>query len=175
MRYGCYAGQFDRSCKIPPSKLFGPNHIEDEAKTLHHPHFDASIVDLEIERYKVTRNLIDNGSSADIIFAQALDQLDIPNKTMCPVKNNLWGFVRNEVVPLGQINLLVTFSMFPCCVTIKVNFLVVDNPSIYNTIIGRIIQHAIQGVASIYHLLMKFPTPFEIGVVDRIQSLSREN
>ena len=51
------------------------------------------------------RNLIDNGNSANITFARALDQLDIPDKTLCLVKNNLWGFARNEVVPLSQINL----------------------------------------------------------------------
>ena len=55
---------------------------EDEGKRLHHPHWDALVVDLEIEKHKVTRNLIDNGSSANIIFARALDQLDFPDKTL---------------------------------------------------------------------------------------------
>ena len=56
----------------------------------------------------------------------------------------------------------------------NVNFIVVDSLSVYNTIIGRITQHLIQGVASTYHLLMKFPTPFGIGVCEGIQTLSRE-
>ena len=56
----------------------------------------------------------------------------------------------------------------------NVNFIVVDSPSVYNTIIGRITQHLIQGVASTYHLLMKFPIPFGIGVCEGIQTLSRE-
>ena len=46
---------------------------EDKGKRLHHPHFDALVIDVEIKRHKVMRNLIDNGSSADIIFSQALD------------------------------------------------------------------------------------------------------
>ena len=74
---------------------------EDEGKRLHHPHFDPLVINLEIEKHKVMRNLIDNGSSADIIFAQALDQLDLLDKTFRPVKNNLCGFAGNEVVPLG--------------------------------------------------------------------------
>ena len=53
---------------------------KDEGKQLHHPHWDSLVVDLEIEKHKVMRNLIDNGSSADIIFARALDQLDIHKK-----------------------------------------------------------------------------------------------
>ena len=120
------------------------------------------------------RNLIDNRSSADIIFAQAHDQLDLPDKTLRPVKNNLCGFAGNEVVPLGQISLRVIFGTFPKCVTVNVNFVVVDSPSVYHTFIGRITQHLIQGVASTYHLLMKFPTPFGIGVCEGIQTLSRE-
>ena len=89
------------------------------------------------------RNLIDNGSSADNIFARALDQLDLSDKTLQPVKNNLRGFVGNEVVPLGQITLRVTFRTFPKCVTVNVNFVVIDSPFVYNTIIERITQHAI--------------------------------
>ena len=55
---------------------------EDEGKRLHHPHFDALVVYLEIKKHKVMRNLIDNGSSADIIFAWALDQLNLLDKTL---------------------------------------------------------------------------------------------
>ena len=68
---------------------------------------------MEIERHRVMSNLIDNRSSADIIFSRAQDQLDIPNKTLQLVKNNLWGFSENEVVLLGKINLRVTFGTFP--------------------------------------------------------------
>ena len=110
----------------------------------------------------------------DIIFAWALDKLDLPDKTVRLVKNNLRDFAGNEVVPLGQISLRVIFGTFPKCVTVNVNFVVVDSPPVYNTIIGRITQHLIQGVASTYHLLMKFPTPFGIGVCEGIQTLSRE-
>ena len=56
----------------------------------------------------------------------------------------------------------------------NVNFVVVNSPSLYNTIIGRITQYAIQWIASIYHILMKFPTPFGVGVFEGIQTLSTE-
>ena len=41
---------------------------EDEGKRLHHPHFDALVIDVEIERHEVMRNLIDNDSSMEILF-----------------------------------------------------------------------------------------------------------
>ena len=58
--------------------------------------------------------------------------------------------------------------------TMKVKFIVVDCPSVYNTIIERITQYAIWGIASTYHQFMKFPTPFGIGVVEGVQTLSRK-
>ena len=64
--------------------------------------------------------------------------VDFPNKTLQPVKNNLRNFAGNEVVPLGKIALRVTFGAFLKCVTVSLNFVVVDSPSIYNIIIERI-------------------------------------
>ena len=158
----------------PRNSLISITFIEDEAKRLHHSYFDALVVDLEIKRHRVMQNLIDNGSSTNIIFSRSLNLLDLPDKTLRPVNNKLRGFAGNEVVPLGQITLQVTFKTFPCFVTVKVKFVIVDYPFVYNTIIRRITQHAIQGIASTYHLRMKFPTSFRVGVVDRVQTLNRE-
>ena len=47
------------------------------------------------------RNLIDNGSLANIILARTLNLLDITYKTLRLVKNILQCFVGNEAMPLG--------------------------------------------------------------------------
>ena len=88
--------------------------------------------------------------------------------------NPLQGFTRNEVIPLGQINLKVIFDIAPCTTSIDVNFILVDSPSVYNIIIGRETLHVIRTVASTCHMLLKFSTINGIGVVDRVQTLSRE-
>ncbi|KAL5540819.1 hypothetical protein UlMin_043789 [Ulmus minor] len=77
-------------------------------------------------------------------------------------------------MPLGRITLRVVFGAAPCQASVSVNFLVVDSPSVYNTIIGRETLHALRTVASTYHMLLKFPTPNGIGVVDGAQMVSRE-
>ena len=74
---------------------------EDEAKRLYHPHFGALVVHPEIERHKVMRNLVDNRNSADIFFTRTFTQLDLPDKTLRIVKNNLHGFAGNKVIPMG--------------------------------------------------------------------------
>ena len=41
---------------------------EEDARRLHHPHDDALVVSLRIEDYNVHRVLVDNKSSADILY-----------------------------------------------------------------------------------------------------------
>ena len=41
---------------------------EENARRLHHPHDDALIVSKQIEDYNMHRVLVDNGSSADILY-----------------------------------------------------------------------------------------------------------
>ena len=52
--------------------------------------------------------------------------------------------------------------------------MVVDSPSVYNTIIGRETLDTLRAVASTYHMLLKFPTINGIEVVDGAQTVSRE-
>ena len=44
---------------------------EEDARCLHHPHDDALVVSIRIEDYNMHRVLIDNGSSADILYYPA--------------------------------------------------------------------------------------------------------
>ncbi|KAL5547206.1 hypothetical protein UlMin_006893 [Ulmus minor] len=158
----------------PNNDLVPITFTEDKAKRLSQPHGDALVVELEIAKHKVKRNLIDGGSSTDILFTRAFSQLKLPDKTLKPVKNPLQGFSGNEVMPLGRITLKVVFGIAPCQSSVNVNFLVVDSPSVYNTIIRRETLHALRAVASTYHMLLKFPTPNGIRVVDGAQTVNRE-
>ncbi|KAL5575413.1 hypothetical protein UlMin_017112 [Ulmus minor] len=158
----------------PNNDLIPITFTEDEAKRLSQPHGDALVVELEIAKHKVMRNLIDGGSSADILFTRAFSQLKLPDKTLKPVKNPLRGFSGNEVMPLGRITSKVVFGTAPCQSLVGVNFLVVDSPSVYNTIIRRETLHALRAVVSTYHMLLKFPTPNGIGIIDGAQTVNRE-
>ena len=44
---------------------------EEDARRLHHPHDDALVVSLRVGDYNVHRVLVDNGSSADILYYSA--------------------------------------------------------------------------------------------------------
>ena len=50
---------------------------EDDARHLYHPHDDALVVSLRVGDYNVHRMLVDNGSSADILYYPAFQQMGI--------------------------------------------------------------------------------------------------
>ncbi|GAV85256.1 hypothetical protein CFOL_v3_28694, partial [Cephalotus follicularis] len=101
------------------------------------PHDDPVVVTLLIELFTMKRILIDSGSSADILYKHAFDQLRIPADQLKPVKTPLVGFTGETIHPLGSINLSVVAGTAPRQTQVEMTFLVVDTPSPYNAIVGR--------------------------------------
>ncbi|XP_023874056.1 uncharacterized protein LOC111986613 [Quercus suber] len=50
---------------------------DEDAKGIHHPHDDAIVITLVIADYTTRRLLIDNGSSADILYYPAFQQMKV--------------------------------------------------------------------------------------------------
>ncbi|GAV78702.1 hypothetical protein CFOL_v3_22167, partial [Cephalotus follicularis] len=101
------------------------------------PHDDLVVVTLMVELLTMKRILIDSGSSTDILYKHAFDQLRIPFDQLKPVKTLSVGFAGEMVHPLGSIDLSVVAGTAPRQTQVQITFLVVDTPSPYNTIIGR--------------------------------------
>ncbi|GAV88883.1 LOW QUALITY PROTEIN: hypothetical protein CFOL_v3_32304, partial [Cephalotus follicularis] len=101
------------------------------------PHNDSVVVTLLVELFTMKKILIDSGSSADILYKHAFDQLRILVDQLKPVKTPLVGFAGEMVHPLGSIDLSVVAGTAPRQTQVQMTFLVVDTPSPYNAIIGR--------------------------------------
>ncbi|GAV70523.1 hypothetical protein CFOL_v3_14021, partial [Cephalotus follicularis] len=101
------------------------------------PHDDPVVVTLLVELSTMKGILIDSGSSVDILYKHAFDQLRIPVDQLKPVKTPLVGFTGETIHPLGSINLSVVAGTAPCQTQVEMTFLVVDTPSPYNAIVGR--------------------------------------
>ena len=108
---------------------------EDERR-LHHPHDDALVVSIRIEDYNMHRVLVDNGSSADILYYPTFQQMGIGRERLIPTNAPLVGFGGTRVVPLGAITLPVMVGDYPQQIAKDVTFLVVDYSSAYNAILG---------------------------------------
>ncbi|XP_065617151.1 uncharacterized protein LOC136062241 [Quercus suber] len=131
---------------------------DEDAEKIHHLYDDVIVITLLIADYKTRRVLIDNGSSADILYYLAFQQMRLGRDRLRPVSSPLVGFGGMKVQPVGIISLLVIVRAYPQQVTKEVNFLMVDCSSSYNAIIGRPTLNSWKAVTSTYHLSVKFPT-----------------
>ena len=109
----------------------------ENARRLHHPHNDAIVITLAIANYTTRRVLIDNGSSVDILYYPAFQQIRINKEILCQVNVPLIGFGGMKVLPVGMIFLPVVVGSYSRQINKEVNFLIVDCSSSYNAIIGR--------------------------------------
>ncbi|XP_017239667.1 uncharacterized protein LOC108212451 [Daucus carota subsp. sativus] len=129
-------------------------------------HNEALVVTLDIAENEVGRILVDNGSSANILFKHTMDRMQIGSIWMNDHKEDPLYRFGNSIVPvLGTLYLPVRFGMAPNQVSHIIKFYVTDTPSSYNVIIGRPGLNKIEAITSIPHLKFKFPTPCGVGEV----------
>ena len=139
-----------------------------------HPHDDPLVVRAIVANKTVHRVLIDNRSSADVIFASAIDKMGIGREKLEPVNAHLPGFSGEKVLPLGSIQLVLTLGELSCQATTTARFLIVDAPSAYNMLLGKPSLNAIKAIPSAYHMIIKFPTVHGVGMVRGDQRVARE-
>ncbi|XP_050290557.1 uncharacterized protein LOC126728838 [Quercus robur] len=147
---------------------------DEDAERIHHPHDDAIVITLLIVDYTTRRVLVDNGSSADILYYPAFQQMRLRRDQLRPVNSPLVGFGGMKVQTVGTISLSVVVGAYPRQITKDVNFLVVDCSSSYNAIIGRPTLNSWKAVTSTYHLSVKFSTEHGVGQVQGDQLAARE-
>ncbi|KAL0448048.1 UNVERIFIED_CONTAM: hypothetical protein Slati_1932700 [Sesamum latifolium] len=134
---------------------------------------ESMVIKLDIANFSVHKVLVDNGSSADIIFWDVLKRMGLEDSTLCPVHTPLVRFGGSEVASMGTIDLPVSMGEEPRRRTTIIRFLIVDTPFAYNVILGRPGLNLFRAVVSTYHQKMKFPTKNGIGEVSCDQKEAR--
>ncbi len=129
---------------------------------------------MNIADFTTRRVMIDNGSSTDILYLPAYQQMKLDKEKLRPMGALLVGFIGDKICLVGIVTLPITIGTYPKQVSKTVDFLVVDCPSAYNTIIGRPTLNRLRAVTSTYHLLIKFPTEHGVGEVRGDQIAARE-
>ena len=138
------------------------------------PHNDPLVIMLMIEGFNTRRVLVDNGSSADIIYLSTFQQLKVDPKRFRPFESPLVSFSGDKVYPRGIVLLMVTVSSYPLQVTNQHNFFIVDSPSSYNAIIGWPNLNRWKATTATYCPKVKFPIEQGIEEITGDQVLARE-
>ena len=78
-----------------------------------HPHDNPLVIKVVVANKTIHRVLVDNGTSADIIFTLAFDKMSIGKEKVEPFNAYLSGFFGERVLPLGSIQLVLTLGDLP--------------------------------------------------------------
>ncbi|XP_059451058.1 uncharacterized protein LOC132181846 [Corylus avellana] len=146
-----------------PSKVAKKDSVvlsfsEEDAKGVMQPHDDLLVVTVTVANHLIHQILVDNGSSADVLYCPVFKQMGIDRERIKPFSSPLVGFAGEQVQPIGLISLPITIGTAPKQKTVMVDFLVIDRLGAYNAILGRPALNKLKAITSTYHLTMKFPT-----------------
>ncbi|XP_031280937.1 uncharacterized protein LOC116139397 [Pistacia vera] len=127
---------------------------DDEPVTLAAPYHDALVVSLQIANILVKRVFVDRGSSANILFLEAVKAMGLEEANINMWPTLLVGFSSEQKYTIGEIILPIYVDR----VNKHTIFLVIDCPSPYNVILGRPWIHDMREVSSTFHQTIRFPT-----------------
>ncbi|XP_024171569.1 uncharacterized protein LOC112177507 [Rosa chinensis] len=154
------AEKIRRVCQIMDSPLAGQSSAPTSVISfsaadtigIQFPHQDALVVSTQIADALVWGIMVDAGSSADVIFWEAFEQLGLDKTLIHPNRAPLTAFEGSEIWHVGEISLPVTTGGK----TVEVDFVIVKRPSAYNAILGRDWLHRMGAEASTRCQVLKF-------------------
>ncbi|XP_074374437.1 uncharacterized protein LOC141714840 [Apium graveolens] len=149
-----------------PSLMFD----ESEKKNIREPQQDGLVISLPMGNCLIKRILVDNGSAANIMMLSTLTQIGLVESDMIKKSTTLVGFSGETKRTLGEI----TLPIYAQGVNLLEKFCIIDVDSSYNIIMGRPWIHNLQAVASTYHQVLKFPTPWGAQEIRGDQNMARD-
>jgi metal-dependent hydrolase (beta-lactamase superfamily II) len=74
------------------------------------PYIDVMVVTVHVDRWDVTRILIDNGSQAKILFMSDFEKMGYDKKQLKELMKPHYGFDGKRIEPVGVITLPISFG-----------------------------------------------------------------
>ena len=96
---------------------------------------DPIAVSAIINTFLVERILIDDGSAVEVLMWKAFKEMRLEESQLKP-SGPIYGFANQPIRRKGIITLPITIGQGEHTTTVTADFLVVDQPSAYNAIIG---------------------------------------
>ncbi|XP_066320727.1 uncharacterized protein [Miscanthus floridulus] len=125
------------------------------------------MVDSIIGMKRLTKILMDGGSGLNIMYAKTLDEMGIDQTRIRPIGAPFHGIMpRKQAMPLGQIDLPVTFGD-PSNYRIEtLTFKVVEFPGTYHAILGCPCYARFMAIPNYTYLKLKIPGPSRVITVN---------
>jgi hypothetical protein len=123
------------------------------------------IIEVNIAGWVMRKILVDNGSSADILFLKTFEKMNLNQHMLHPPEYPLLGFGGKPIKPVGKISLLVSFGDLDNARTETLTFDVVDMYHPYLMIFGRGFMNKFDAVIRQQLLCMKMLAPKRVITV----------
>ena len=98
---------------------------DDDEEGILYPHEDTLVIKAMVAGTELRRILVDTGSSVDILFKSALDDMGIADLKLERTNTSLKGFGGGLLTPIGIIELPITVGTKPFEKTMMLDFVVV--------------------------------------------------
>jgi hypothetical protein len=120
---------------------------------------DAMVIEVNIAGWVIGKILVDNGTSADILFFKTFEKMNLSQHMLHPPEYPLQGFEGKPIKPVGEVSLPISFGDLDNARTETLTFDVVDIYHPYLAIFGRGFMNKFDAVIRHQFLCMKIPAP----------------
>jgi hypothetical protein len=129
------------------------------------PYIDAMVTTVHIDRWDITKILIDNGSQAKILFLATFDKMGFDQKQLREPSKPLYSFSGKRIKPARAITLPVSFITPKNPHTEYITFDIVDITYPYNAIFGRGLLNTFEAALHLAYMCLKISATFGVITV----------
>jgi hypothetical protein len=126
------------------------------------PHTDVMAITVHIERWDISRILVDNGSQVEVLFFSAFNKMGCDRKHLKEPMKSLYGFGGKRIEQVGVITLPISFNTPQNPRTEYITFDVIDMHYPYNTIFERGLLNTFEAALHLAYLFLKVSSTFGI-------------
>ncbi|XP_017423577.1 uncharacterized protein LOC108332784 [Vigna angularis] len=109
---------------------------------------DPMVITVEIARYSMSKVLVDQGSSVNILYWKTFQQMDISEDLIVPYNKQIVGFAGETVDTRGYVDLRTRLGIGRSSEEKRVRYLLVEANTSYNVLLGRPCLNAFGAIVS---------------------------